>query len=166
MKKLILFVTCVMLASAASYAAVTADQIKESQDRISAITKSKDKLQKAKTGNADIDKAKDDAVALSAEVIKSGNKVAELYEAKQSGQPVLDEALALADQLTDEGLKAADLATSIEKASKASKEIKNPMVIKSATTIVTEGTTVSTLLTKEVAFEVTLVKDMIDELKK
>lgn len=166
MKKLVLMAACVLMASVASYAAVTADQIKESQNRIAAISKSKEKLQKAKTGDAKIDKAKDDAVALSEEVIKSGNRVAELYDSKQNGQPILNDLLALADQLADEGLKAADLATSIEEASKAQKSIKNPMVIKSAATIVTEGANVSTQLAKEIAFEVELVKDMVQELKK
>lgn len=165
MKKLMLTITFMFAAIMMASAEITDAQIQESKDRVEKIREIKSNLENATTGNATVDGFKDKAVETCEEVIQSGEKMAELYEAMNSGRNVLNEFMALSTQLVEEGKKVAELGKQAEPAAKAIKEIKNPKALLSAKKIISGATDASTQTIKEIAFQVQLVKEMVDVLK-
>ena len=165
MKKMMLTIGLLCAACTWIYAELNDAKIQESRDRVDKIKVVKANLESASTGEADIDACKDAAITVTKEVIESGEAMAELYEAMKAGKKPIKESIALAAQLTNEGLEAADLAKTIEPASKATKNLKNPKLLVNAKKIISNSTEASKLTVEEVAFQVQVVNEMVETLK-
>ena len=165
MKKMLLAMGMLCAACLWANAEVNDAAIQQSRDRVEKIRVVRNNLQGVSTGDASIDGAKNAAVNVCEEVIKSGEQLADLYAAMNEGKKPVKEVLELSAQLANEGLETAELAKKIEEASKASKSLKNPKAALNAGKLIKNATEASKLTGEEVAFEVQLAKEMADMLK-
>ena len=161
MKKLMLTLGLLVSVCMWMNAEVTDAQINESKERVEKIKSTKEELAKAKTNVADIDAFKDAVAEASEEVIKSGEKMAELYTAWKNEQNVLPELLDLAVQMKAEVEKVENASKLAEPAGKAVKGIKNPKILLTANKLISNSTSLVTLDTEEIVFQVNIVSEMI-----
>ena len=165
MKKLMLVIGLLCAVCTWTNAEITEAKIQDSKDRVEKIKEVKNNLAGVSTGNGQVDAFKDKAVEVCEEVIKSGEKMAELYTAMNANQNVLKEAVELSLQLAEEGTRAAELGKMAEPAGKEMKNIKNPKTLLSAKKIISNATDAATLSIKEIAFQVQLINEMVEILK-
>ena len=142
-------------------AEVTDAQINESKERVEKIKTTKEELATASTGVADIDAFKDAVAEASEEVIKSGEKMAELYTAWKNEQNVLAELTELAVQMKAEAEKIEEASKKAEPAGKAVKGLKNPKALMTANKVISKSSNVVSLDTKEATFQLSVVTEMI-----
>ena len=161
MKKLMLTLGLLVCAFTYMNAEITDAQINESKERVEKIKSTKEELAKASTGVADIDAFKDAVAEASEEVIKSGEKMAELYTAWKDGQNVLSELTELAVQMKAEAEKIEEASKKAEPAGKAVKGIKNPKTLVTANKVISKSSNVVSLDTKEATFQLSVVTEMI-----
>lgn len=121
----------------------------------------KEELATASTGVADIDAFKDAVAEASEEVIKSGEKMAELYTAWKNEQNVLAELTELAVQMKAEAEKIEEASKKAEPAGKAVKGLKNPKALMTANKVISKSSNVVSLDTKEATFQLSVVTEMI-----